>query len=63
MLSEYVPKWPHKQITSNYPIRAGNKHSSSSIVKHIVETGHKTDIKSLFCSFAQKLSRVYAQVY
>ncbi|CAH8634971.1 unnamed protein product [Schistosoma bovis] len=47
-VSEHVPKWLQKQIQSSDPIRAEDKHPSSSIAKHIIETGHKIDLNSAF---------------
>ena len=47
-VGEHVPKWLQKQIQSNDPIRVEDKHPSSSIAKHIIETGHKIDLNSAF---------------
>ncbi|CAH8561201.1 unnamed protein product [Schistosoma rodhaini] len=47
-VGEHVPKWLQKQIQSNDPIRVEDKHPSSSVAKHIIETGHKIDLNSAF---------------
>ncbi|CAH8508776.1 unnamed protein product [Heterobilharzia americana] len=46
--AEHVPKWLQKQMTSTDPISAGDKHPSSSIAKHILETNHRIDMKTAF---------------
>ncbi|KAH9588399.1 hypothetical protein MS3_00000145 [Schistosoma haematobium] len=48
MVCDHVPKWFQKQIESNDPIRIEDKHPSSSIAKHIIETGHKIYLNSAF---------------
>ena len=47
-VGEHVPEWLKKQIESNDPKRVEDKHPSSSIAKHIIETGHKIDLNSAF---------------
>lgn len=47
-VSKHVPKWLQKQIKSNDPIRVDDKHPPSSIARHIVETGHKIDVDTVF---------------
>ena len=47
-VAEHIPKWLQNQMNSNGEIRSQDRQTSSSIAKHLVETGHKVDIKSAF---------------
>nr|CAH8828540.1 unnamed protein product [Trichobilharzia regenti] len=46
--SEHIPKWLQKQMESSEPINGENRRPSSSIAKHIIETGHKIDVNRSF---------------
>ncbi|KAK4472212.1 hypothetical protein MN116_000516 [Schistosoma mekongi] len=47
-VAEHIPKWLRKQMDSKGEIKVQDKQPSSSIAKHLVETGHIVDIKSAF---------------
>ncbi|CAH8484819.1 unnamed protein product [Schistosoma mattheei] len=47
-VGEHIPKWLQNQMNSNGEIRPQDRQTSSSIAKHLIETGHKVDIKSAF---------------
>ncbi|CAH8570683.1 hypothetical protein MS3_00008165 [Schistosoma haematobium] len=47
-VNEHMPRWLQNQCLSNDPINVGGRKPSSSIAKHIIETGHKIDINTAF---------------
>ncbi|CAH8499563.1 unnamed protein product [Schistosoma haematobium] len=47
-VNEHVPRWLQNQCVSNDPINVGGRKPSSSIAKHIIETGHKININTAF---------------
>ncbi|CAH8821014.1 unnamed protein product, partial [Trichobilharzia szidati] len=46
--TEHIPKWLQQQMKSPDTIEPGNRCPTSSIAKHIIETGHKVDFNSAF---------------
>ncbi|VDP27194.1 unnamed protein product [Schistosoma curassoni] len=58
-----IPKWLQNQINSNGEIRSQDRQTSSSIAKHLIETGHKVGIKSVFAVLYKSLQGPYTKVY